>query len=350
MATIQIKRGLQEAVSRLSLAQGELAVALDTGNVYVGVTSGNVHVNPAGGTADTAVTLQTPRDFSITGDGTAPAVSFDGSANVVLNFSLSEISTLAAGTYTKVTVDGKGRVTAGDSISITDLPNIPASKITGLGTAATANVGTQTGNVVSVQSDGKIISSLIPDLSSSYAPTTRTINGLPLSSDITLSAANVGAVATSSVGVAGGVASLDSSGLVPSSQLPSYVDDVLEFENLASFPETGKDGVIYIAKDTNLTYRWSGSQYVEISPSLALGTTSSTAFRGDYGQIAYNHSQITDGNPHGVTYTMVGAAPESHVTVQAPSSQLGHVKIGDSFSITGDGVLTLTTVDGGTFS
>lgn len=145
MATIQIKRGLQEAVSRLSLAQGELAVALDTGNVYVGVTSGNVHVNPAGGTADTAVTLQTPRDFSITGDGTAPAVSFDGSANVVLNFSLSEISTLAAGTYTKVTVDGKGRVTAGDSISITDLPNIPASKITGLGTAATANIGSQTG-------------------------------------------------------------------------------------------------------------------------------------------------------------------------------------------------------------
>ena len=45
MAIIQIKRGAQEAVSRLSLAQGEMAVALDTGNVYIGTTSGNVHVN-----------------------------------------------------------------------------------------------------------------------------------------------------------------------------------------------------------------------------------------------------------------------------------------------------------------
>lgn len=51
MAVIQIKRGLQEAVTNLVLAQGELAVALDTGNVYIGATSGNVHINPKGGTA-----------------------------------------------------------------------------------------------------------------------------------------------------------------------------------------------------------------------------------------------------------------------------------------------------------
>ena len=61
MATIQIKRGLQEAVARLELAEGELAVALDTGNVYVGTTSGKVHINPTGGTADTAERLKTPR-------------------------------------------------------------------------------------------------------------------------------------------------------------------------------------------------------------------------------------------------------------------------------------------------
>ena len=92
-------------------------------------------------------------------------------------------------------------------------------------------------------------------------------------------------------GAANGVAELDATGKVPASQLPSYVDDVLEYDNQAGFPTTGETGKIYIAKDTNKTYRWSGSDYVEISASLALGTTSSTAFRGDYGQIAYTHSQ-----------------------------------------------------------
>lgn len=92
-------------------------------------------------------------------------------------------------------------------------------------------------------------------------------------------------------GAVNGVAELDATGKVPASQLPSYVDDVLEYDNQAGFPTTGETGKIYIAKDTNKTYRWSGSGYVEISASLALGTTSSTAFRGDYGQTAYTHSQ-----------------------------------------------------------
>ena len=86
------------------------------------------------------------------------------------------------------------------------------------------------------------------------------------------------------IGKPGGSASLDESGKVPASQLPSYVDDVVEYDNLEAFPETGESGKIYVAKDTNLTYRWSGTQYVEISPSLALGETASTAFPGDRGK------------------------------------------------------------------
>lgn len=91
-------------------------------------------------------------------------------------------------------------------------------------------------------------------------------------------------IPTTEKGSANGVASLGSDGKVPSSQLPSYVDDVLEFNNKSSFPTTGETGKIYVAKDTNLTYRWSGSAYVEISPSLALGETSSTAYPGDKGK------------------------------------------------------------------
>lgn len=97
----------------------------------------------------------------------------------------------------------------------------------------------------------------------------------------------------SKVGAANGVASLDSSGKIPASQIPGGFDNIEEYDTLKSFPTTGKEGKIYVTKDTNLTYRWTGTQYVEISPSLALGETSKTAYRGDRGKIAYEHSQIT---------------------------------------------------------
>lgn len=91
-------------------------------------------------------------------------------------------------------------------------------------------------------------------------------------------------VKRSEMGVANGVATLGADGKVPSGQLPSYVDDVLEYDKKPAFPATGETGKIYVAKDTNLTYRWSGTTYVEISPSLAIGETSSTAYAGDKGK------------------------------------------------------------------
>lgn len=85
-------------------------------------------------------------------------------------------------------------------------------------------------------------------------------------------------------GKANGLASLDDSGKVPSTQLPSYVDDVLEFTQLDQLPNPGESGKIYVVTSTNLQYRWSGSDYVEISKSLSLGETSSTAYPGDKGK------------------------------------------------------------------
>ena len=79
-------------------------------------------------------------------------------------------------------------------------------------------------------------------------------------------------------------ANLSDNGKIPANQLPSYVDDVLEYGTFNTFPTTGEDGKIYVAQDTNLTYRWSGTRYVEISQSIALGETSSTAYPGDKGK------------------------------------------------------------------
>ena len=219
----------------------------------------------------------------------------------------------------------------------------------GLGAAALLDTGKEAGKIPVLEAGGKLPAALLPDLSGTYVQSGTTVNGKALTEDVILTAEDVGAVAAEEKGVAGGVATLDENGRVPSAQLPSFVDDVREFETRAEFPEAGESGVIYIAKDTNLTYRWSGSLYVEISPSLALGETDATAFPGDKGKAAYDHSQITQGNPHGVGYQDVGAAPAGHVEQQASGQQLGHVKLGTGFTVNAEGSLELDSVDGGTF-
>ena len=107
---------------------------------------------------------------------------------------------------------------------------------------------------------------------------------------------------TSLKGSTNGLAELDANGKVPSSQLPSFVDDVVEGylsggkfykESSHTTEITGETGKIYIDLATNKTYRWSGSAFVVVSETLALGETSSTAYRGDRGKIAYEHSQST---------------------------------------------------------
>ena len=108
-------------------------------------------------------------------------------------------------------------------------------------------------------------------------------------------------IPTSQKGTASGIAELDSNGKVPSSQLPSYVDDVIEgyynttdgkfyAESTYTTEITGETGKIYVSLDTNKTYRWSGSAFVEIAQGLALGETSATAYRGDRGKDAYDHA------------------------------------------------------------
>lgn len=112
-------------------------------------------------------------------------------------------------------------------------------------------------------------------------------NNWNLKADITDVEAKIGAYK----GSANGLAELDQNGKVPAAQLPSFVDDVLEYTDLASFPTTGESGKIYIDLTTNKTYRWGGSGYVVISDTISLGETISTAYRGDRGKIAYDHSQ-----------------------------------------------------------
>lgn len=119
--------------------------------------------------------------------------------------------------------------------------------------------------------------------------------------------------------VSGNLAASRISGTISAANLPSYVDDVLEYASLSKFPTTGESGKIYTALDTNKIYRWSGSAYVVISETVALGTTHSSAGYGDESRAAYNHSTKTSGNPHHVTKADVGLGSVDNTADSAKS-------------------------------
>ena len=229
--------------------------------------------------------------------------------------SFSTITTKSGSTVTTVEAPNQAAgftIEAGDNITLVtnaatntikiigaDAPEAPEASLEALGISATP---TEINHLAGASSN-------IQNQLNAKVPTTRKVNGKALSSDITLSASDVGAAASSHNHNASDInaGTLNAARLpnisidklvagttnttIPSSLLPAYVDDVLEYAAKANFPTTGETGKIYVDKTTNLTWRWSGSAYVEISPSLALGTTSSTAHRGDHGAAAYTHSQ-----------------------------------------------------------
>lgn len=171
---------------------------------------------------------------------------------------------------------------------------------TKLGTIEEGANKTVVDSALSSTSENPVQNKVVNTALNGKVPTTRTVNGKPLSANVTLGADDVGAIPATEKGANNGVAELDETGKVPSSQLPSYVDDVIEgylsggkfYKESGHTTEiTGEAGKIYTDLVTNKTYRWSGTTYVEISASLALGETSSTAYRGDRGKIAYDHSQ-----------------------------------------------------------
>lgn len=159
-----------------------------------------------------------------------------------------------------------------------------------------------------------------------------------------------GAIQSTEKGANNGVAELDANGKIPSSQLPSSVDEIIEgyYYNSKFYKEsthtteiTGEASKIYVDLSTEKTYRWSGTAYVEISASIALGETSSTAYRGDRGKTAYDHSQLTSGNPHNVSKSDVGlgnvdntsdATKKTNFTGSIASGNTGFATGGDVYS------------------
>lgn len=259
----------------------------------------------------------------------------------------------SSGLY-KVTVDGTGHVSATTAVSKSD---ITALGIPGQDT--TYSTATQSDNGLMSSGDktkldgietGANKTVVDSELSSSSTnPVQNKVVNTAISNlnalvgDATVSA-QISSAITGQKGTAGGLAELDTSGKVPSSQLPSYVDDVLEYDGKANFPTAGETGKIYVDTSANITYRWSGSTYVEIGSSLALGETSSTAFRGDYGKIAYDHASVK-GSAFSSGLYKITTNDQGHVTAATMVEKSDITALGIPAQDTTYGTAT-TTVDG----
>lgn len=252
--------------------------------------------NASAGSVDTNlvdlndVNVESPTDGQIIAWDSASGrwVNVDNAPTITIDSEPTAESTNAVssgGVYTALS--GKVDAVSGKVLSDNNYSDADAAAVAALGTAASLNVAASgdaaTTEVVKGDDTRLTDSRNAADVYSWAKESTKP----------TYTASEVGAVATTVVGVANGVAELDSAGKVPSAQLPSYVDAVVEgYLYNGTFYEdaqhttaiTPSTGVIYVDLVSNNTYRWGGSAYVEISESLALGETSTTAYRGDHGK------------------------------------------------------------------
>ena len=248
---ILFRRGPESSIPVLDL--GEPGITTDTNKLFVGTGTKNMGI-------------PTNEDL----ESYVPSSQVGAKNGVATLDQNGKLSSSEKPTYTASEVGARPSTW---TPSATDVGAIPASQVG-------AN-----GGIATLGEDGKLTESQRP----------------------VITPEGIGAIPESKIGTPEGVVPLGSNGLIAAQYIPGGLDEIKEYDNREAFPPTGEDNIYYLAKDTNLLYRWGGSSYVEISPSLALGETSETAYRGDRGKTAYDHSQITSGNPHGTTASDVGA-------------------------------------------
>lgn len=223
--------------------------------------------------ADTADKLTTARNIN--------GVPFDGTQNITIN-ATDSVARIASSE--KGAANGVATLGADQLISPSQLPTYVTSVAGKSGVVSLTKSDVGLSNVDNTADVNKTV------MAAAKLTVARTINGVGFdgTSNITINAVDATArIAASEKGAANGVATLDSSGLVLSSQLPSYVDDVLEAANFAALPVTGEQGKIYVTLDDNKQYRWSGSAYVIINAGDVLSVAGKkgvvTLVKGDVG-------------------------------------------------------------------
>lgn len=296
-------------------------ISTNNNDLYINNNTGVVHIGTGGLDVTGSVTAKTfsgnaTSATKATNDGSDQEITvtyikdLSASGNVITyTKGNNETGTviLQDSTYPNATITADGLMSAADKTKLEGIDaGAQVNSVTGVKgdsetSYRTGQINITKANIGLDNVENKSAATIISEISASDV--TSSLGYTPLNSNLK--------------GAVNGLAELDSNGTVPAAQLPSYVDDVLEgyydsntdrFYIDSSFTDKidEESGKIYVCLSSKKIYRWSGSTYVVISETLALGTTSSTAYRGDYGNTAYVHSQLTSGNPHNVTLSDLG--------------------------------------------
>lgn len=307
----------------------KIYVAVDVHKVYRWSGSEYIDISASAGTADEAIKLATARTITLSGD-VSGSTSFDGSQNVTIVATVADNSH----NHNNATPTTNGFMSASDKAKLDTvdeysnnyvLPN--ATDLVLGGVKKGTNVHIDSG-VISVNTASTTVVG-VTQLSSSVSSTSTTTAATPSAVKQAYDLA-FAAIPSSQKGAINGVATLDSTGHVPASQLPSYVDDVLEYASLDDFPSVGETAKIYVAIDSNKIYRWSGSAYIEISPTAGnadtatkLSTPRTISASGDATwSVSFDGSQnvtstlmLSDSGVSSGQYTKVTVDSKGRVTV-----------------------------------
>lgn len=287
---------------------GALYVATDTGTLWMGISSSsliqikdNINTNTTYNLTKSGSTItlrgSDGSTFNVTDSNTVYGNATASAAGLMSAADKAKLDGVAAGSN-RVTIDAELSTTSTNPVQ---------NKV--IKSALDGKSNTDHTHDDRYYTEGEINTKLNAKANSSHTHTKAQITDFPTSmpaSDV-YAWAKAASKPSYTIGeVSGNLPASRISGTIASANLPSYVDDVLEYASLSKFPTKGESGKIYTALDTNKIYRWSGSAYVVISETIALGTTHSSAGYGDESRAAYNHSTKTSGNPHHVTKIDVG--------------------------------------------
>ena len=319
MALVNFKQSTEAKIQSAPMADGTFYVSTDTNKLFLDISGKRVEIS-----ANTNTT------YTLTKSGnTITLNASDGN-----KYNITDANT----TYGDATTVASGLMSAADKAKLDGIA-AQANKVIVDASLSDSSTNPVQNKVIKAALDGKAAAthghemaqiSGLNEALAGKAPTSHTHTTAQVSG---LDTALAGKAPTNhnhdAANIISGVLNVDRvpsipatklTGIINQANLPSYVDDVLEFANKTAFPTKGESGKIYVDQATNITYRWGGTAYVEISPSLALGTTSSTAFRGDYGNTAYQHA-VAKGSAFASGLYKITTNAQGHVTAATAVSK-----------------------------